>query len=224
MGVADFEVVPKYVVERHLQPGDSRGLGLPIADGVEGFLTVERQPPHVVELGIDPGGDDLALSDGHRGLVDEFLVQPGQKRAARAQRFEIRQQRNFPCRRVGHPCTACSPRRTWPNSRGLMRPELALEVSRSRSPHVRGWSAIRGEGRFLRPTDRRLRAVGPSGQVGQRRHECPSKCPTTHGGARPVQNFHQEVPSSWFGCRISRLRTVNRSSHMPSLGRNLATP
>ena len=102
VGVADFQVVAKHVVERHLQPGDARGLGLPVADGVESFLAVERQPPHVVELGIDPGGDDLPLPNGHCGLVDEFLVQPGQKGTARAQRFEVRQQRGFPCRRVRH--------------------------------------------------------------------------------------------------------------------------
>ena len=214
MGVADFEVVSKHVVERHFQPGDSRGFGLSVADGVEGFLAVERQPPHVVELGIDPSGDDLTLPDGRGGLVDELLVQPGQKGAARAQRFEVRQQRGLPGCRVGHSLHGVQPTADVAQFAGVDATSTRLGGQPLEVPHTpEDGSQFVTKGDFLgQPIDGFV-PLGQGVHVGQWCHECSAECPTTHGGARPVQNLHQR--GAILVVRVQDFEVAHRESVQP---------
>ena len=192
VGVADFEVVPKHVVERHLQPRDSRGLSLPVSDGVKGFLAVERQPAHVVELGVDPSGNDLSLADGHGGFVHELLVQPGEQCAARAQGLQIRQQRSFPSRGVGHRLHGVQSPADMAQFAGVDAARTRLGSQPLEVPHTsEDGPQFMAKGDFFCQPVHGFVALGQRVQVGQRRHQGPTQSPPAHGRACPVQDLDQ---------------------------------
>ena len=95
VGIADFEVVAKHVVEGDFQSGDACDFCLSIANGVQRFLAVKGQTPHLVQFVADALGDDFTFANGGGGFVHQFLVQPREQGGARRKLLEVGQEGIF---------------------------------------------------------------------------------------------------------------------------------
>ena len=76
MGVGHFQVIAEHLVVADLERGDAGALALALLQRGDVLLATIAEPAKLIQLGVEPRPDDLAVGQERRRALGEPLAEP----------------------------------------------------------------------------------------------------------------------------------------------------